>query len=92
MNVSGWEDVRGLNVPLWNANARPVDCSSASTIVTYRVVWLIFFCPDSPSLDQASSFGITTWRSCMMIEAVMYGMMPSAKTASRRERPAARTG
>ena len=43
---------------------------------------MIFFTPLSPSFDQASSLGITTVSSCMMIDEVMYGMIPSANTAS----------
>ncbi len=36
------------------------------------------FCPASPSLRSFSSAGITTCSSWMMIDAVMYGMIPSA--------------
>ena len=34
VNEPGGKTSGVRNVPLWNANARPVDCSSASTIVT----------------------------------------------------------
>ena len=37
------------------------------------------FCPASPSFCNASNCGRTTVINCMMIDAVMYGMMPSAK-------------
>ena len=47
----------------------------------YRVYCVIFFCPISPSFCKASRRGMTTVSSCMMIEDVMYGMMPSANTA-----------
>ena len=43
--------------------------------------------PTSPSLDSFSSDGETTVRSCRMIEAVMYGMIPSAKRAMRESPP-----
>ena len=38
--------------------------------------------PDWPSFFSCSKRGITTTSSCMMMLAVMYGMMPSAKTDS----------
>ena len=38
--------------------------------------------PTSPSLESFSSEGTTGCSSCSMIEAVMYGMIPSAKIAS----------
>ena len=43
--------------------------------------------PDSPSFFSASSEGTTTVQSCMMIEAEMYGMMPSAKIEKRDSAP-----
>ena len=51
-------------------------------MVRYRVHCVIFFWPDAPSFDHFSSLGITTVNSCMMIELVIYGMMPSAKMAN----------
>jgi hypothetical protein len=42
--------------------------------------------PTSPSFCSFSSAGETTVRSCRMIEAVMYGMIPSANSAIR-DRP-----
>ena len=49
--------------------------------------WVIFCCPTSPSLRSLSSDGITTVSSCSMIDAVMYGMIPSAKIAKRWSEP-----
>ena len=43
--------------------------------------------PTSPSLESFSSEGTTTVSSCRMIDAVMYGMIPSAKTAIRPSPP-----
>ncbi len=51
-------------------------------MVRYRVHWVIFFWPTWPSFCHSSSFGITTPRSCMMIDAVMYGMIPRKNTAT----------
>src|SRR5215212_1102902 len=42
--------------------------------------------PTSPSFEFFSSDGTTTVSSCRMIEAVMYGMIPSANSAIR-DRP-----
>src|SRR5712692_8274423 len=44
---------------------------------------MIFFRPRSPSLASLVKCGITTVSSCRMIDALMYGMMPSAKIVSR---------
>ncbi|OPZ76219.1 MAG: hypothetical protein BWY79_01720 [Actinobacteria bacterium ADurb.Bin444] len=55
--------------------------------VKYRVYWLIFFCPASPSLASAASEGTTTVSSENMIDAVMYGMIPRANTATRSSAP-----
>ncbi len=41
--------------------------------------WVILRCPTAPSCCNFSSFGITTPSTCMMMLAVMYGMMPRAK-------------
>ena len=49
--------------------------------------WVILRRPDSPSFFSASSCGDTTVISCMMIEAEMYGMMPSAKIVKRDSAP-----
>ena len=57
-----------------------MDWISANPTVRYRVHWVIFFWPLWPSSRHCSSFGITTPSSCMMIDAVMYGMIPRKKT------------
>jgi hypothetical protein len=43
--------------------------------------------PTSPSFCSFSSDGETTVSSCRMIDAVMYGMIPSAKIAIRDSPP-----
>src|SRR5215216_7489976 len=43
--------------------------------------------PTSPSFESFSSDGDTTVSSCRMIEAVMYGMIPSANSAIRLSPP-----
>ena len=48
----------------------------------YRVHWVIFLMPISPCFCHFSSRGMTTVSSCMMIELVMYGMIPSENTAN----------
>ena len=42
--------------------------------------WVIFLNPDSPSFCSFSRLGTTTVISCRMIDAVMYGMIPSANS------------
>ena len=69
-------------MPSCSANTNPVDCMIASPMVTYRVHCVIFFCPTWPSFCHCSSFGMTTPSSCMMIDAVMYGMIPRKKIAT----------
>ena len=49
----------------------------------YRVYWLIFLRPASPSFFSASSDGTTVVRICMMMEAEMYGMIERASTDMR---------
>ena len=53
--------------------------------VRYRVHWVIFFLPSS-SFCILPIDGTTPPASWKMIDAEMYGMMPSAKTVAR-ERP-----
>src|SRR3984885_263958 len=60
----------------------PVDCRMASPTVRYLVYWVILAVPAWPSSCSVSSRGMTTASSCMMMLAVMYGMMPSANTVS----------
>ncbi len=59
------------------------------TTVPYRVYWVIFLLPDSPSLESFSRVGTTTVRSWRIIDALMYGMMPRAKTESLSSPPPA---
>ena len=44
--------------------------------------WVIRCVPACPSFFSASSLGITTVSSWMMMDAVMYGMIVSANTDS----------
>ena len=57
----------------------PIDCTTLRKIVPYRVYCVIFRRPSSPSFESFSRYGHTTVNSCRMIDALMYGMMPSAK-------------
>ena len=51
-------------------------------------MYCVIFCwPTSPSLESFSSVGTTTVSSCKMIDAVMYGMIPSANRAIRESPP-----
>ena len=47
----------------------------------YRVTWVNLRWPLGPSSRHCSNLGMTTISSWMMIELVMYGMIPSPKTA-----------
>ncbi len=49
--------------------------------------WLILAIPASPSFWSCSSRGTTTVMSWRMIEAVTYGMIPSAKIANCESAP-----
>ncbi len=51
-------------------------------MVRYRVYWVSFAVPAWPSWCRASNRGMTTLSSWTMMLAVMYGMIPSANTAS----------
>ena len=76
------------NIWPFSASARnAVDCRMPSPIVRYRVYWVSLAWPAWPSFLSCSNLGITTVSSCTMIEAVMYGMMPSANTLSRSSAP-----
>jgi len=63
------------------------DWKAERAIVPYRVYWVIFFRPASPSLARRSRAGTTTVRSWRMIDAEMYGMMPRAKMVKLRRLP-----
>ena len=52
------------------------------------MTWVSFFWPTAPSSRHCSNLGMTTISSWMMIELVMYGMIPSPNTANLVERPA----
>ncbi len=60
------------------ANRKPWNKHRIS--VAYRVYWLIFCRPPS-SFCILLSCGITDDSNCNMIDALMYGMMPSEKIA-----------
>ena len=47
---------------------------------TTRVIRCSFFLPTSPSLERRSSAGIATPSSCMMMDALMYGVMDMANS------------
>ena len=49
--------------------------------------WVILRRPASPSFFSTSSDGTTTVASCMMIDAEMYGMIPSARIEKRDSAP-----
>ena len=65
------------------ASLRPYAIPSAwinpRSTVPYRVVCVIFLRPSMPSFDHCSNFGTTTVKSCMMIDALMYGVILIAK-------------
>ena len=65
----------------------PNPCMMLRTTVPYRVYWVIFFLPCSPSFDNRSRCGITTVNNCKIIEALIYGMIPNAKTESLSSAP-----
>src|SRR5579884_1858029 len=69
--------------------AMPNDWITPRMMVRYRVHCVILRRPSSPSFCSFSSVGTTTVINCRMIDAVMYGMMPSAKIVSRRMLPPA---
>ena len=49
----------------------PSDWTTLIRIVPYRVYWVIFRRPRSPSFDRRSRYGHTTVSSCRMIDALM---------------------
>ena len=53
---------------------------TASTIVMMRVMFVSFFLPSSPCLERRSSAGMPTVRSCTIMDALMYGPIPSANS------------
>ena len=73
----------GYRRPDRASSTYPVDCSTPSPMVRYRVYWVILAVPAWPSFFSVSSRGMTTVSSWRMMLAVMYGMMPSANTDMR---------
>src|SRR5438309_9723755 len=59
---------------------KPYDWRSAIGTARYRAYWLILFRPYSTYRWRAWRDGITPVISCMMIEALMYGLTPNATT------------
>jgi hypothetical protein len=51
------------------------------------VYWVIFLRPASPSLRNSFRLGTVCDISCMMMDAEMYGMMPSANRERRSNAP-----
>src|SRR5580704_15010920 len=72
----------GISWPDRASAMMPVDWRIARPMVRYLVYWVILAWPVWPSWRSASSRGITTASSWRMMLAVMYGMMPRAKTVS----------
>src|SRR5918997_5090391 len=70
----------GNTCPLRKNRSIANDWTNASPSVKKRVYCVIFCCPVSPSLASSCSLGIATVINCITIEAVMYGMIPRAKT------------
>ena len=62
-----------------NPTTRPELSSIASPTVMYLVIAVIFFRPSSPSFCISSSAGMAIVRSCMIMEAVIYGVTDNAK-------------
>src|SRR3989338_5997576 len=56
----------------------PYDCSNDRGSARYRVYWLIFCLPYSPSFERFSNAGMIIVKSWTMIEAVIYGATPIA--------------
>jgi len=61
------------------SETRVVALRRPRAIVRYRVYWVSCDWPCAPSSCSSWKRGMTTRRSCVMMLAVMYGMMPSAK-------------
>ena len=76
-----------LPLPLPKMNVSAVACNVAIPMARYRVYCVILRWPTAPSCCNFSSFGMTTPRTCMMMLAVMYGMMPSAKMLNEPNAP-----
>ena len=66
-------------------------CRISTPIVRKRVHWFILRRPLSPSFCIFWKYGTIVPMSWMMIEAVMYGMTPSAKIAALPNAPPEKT-
>ena len=63
---------------------------AATATVPYRVSWLIFLRPSSPSFWSRWKYGTTAPISWMMMEVEIYGMMPRPKIAALLNAPPAK--
>ena len=72
----------GRCLPSCSANTKPVDWMSAEADGDVAGPLRDLLLPDLALFCHCSSFGITTPSSCMMIDAVMYGMIPRKKIAT----------
>ena len=65
--------------------------ATARPRVTKRVIVWIFFCPSLPSFAIRSSAGIAIVNSCIMIEALIYGVIERPKMEASWRAPPVRT-
>jgi len=65
----------------------PIPCKKANGKVRYLVYWLIFAWPTSPCSESSSTAGTITPRSCIIIDAVIYGEIPIAIKANLSKAP-----
>ena len=73
----------------WKKAVKPIDSISPNAKVKYRVHCVILRWPVSPSFAHAPRVGITMVKSCKIIEAVIYGIIPNANTAKLDNAPPA---
>ena len=69
----------GFSIAACNPIDIPTACKNASTTVSCLVTRVVFLCPSAPSLLHCSSVGTTTVNNCMIIAALMYGVILIAK-------------
>ncbi|OQA16782.1 MAG: hypothetical protein BWY61_02188 [Firmicutes bacterium ADurb.Bin354] len=74
----------------FNHIAIPADWKRQSTTVRYFVYFCIFLLPSAPSFFIFSRAGTTMVISWRMIDAEIYGMIPSEKTVKRLNAPPAK--
>ena len=65
----------GFNTAAFNPIDIPTACKNANITVNCRVTRVVFLCPSAPSLDHCSNVGTTTVNNCMMIAALIYGVI-----------------